>query len=85
MTLSTKSAATGILVLLSLIFFGAGVWLHVYHPEDAAFNAAVWGIFSTTFGGVLVILNADAKSDPPPSIIAKDVNPSQSNSVVPKE
>lgn len=75
MTLSTKTAATGILVLLTLIFFGVGVWLHVYHPSDTAFNAAVWGIFSTTFGGTLVILNADAKMDPPPSILPKDQNP----------
>lgn len=81
MTLNTKSAATGILVLLSLIFFGVGVWLHVYHPTDQAFNTAVWSIFSTTFGGALVILNADAKSDPPPSILPTE----ETKSVIPKE
>lgn len=81
MNMSTKSAATGILVLLSLVFFGTAVWLHVYHPADTVFNTSVWAIFSTVIGGTLVILNTDAKGDNKPA------NPPQEadNSVVPKE
>ena len=65
MNLNTRSAATLVLVGLSLIFLGAAVWVKLYFAAQSAFADRLWDLFYLTFGGTLVILKSDATGEAP--------------------
>ena len=61
--MTDRFLATVALIGLTLIFFGAALWVNVWHPELNVIGNRVWDVFFMTFGGTLVILKSDAAPD----------------------